>query len=207
MRTIGFAMILGTALALSACQSARFGDASAGRGAPRGPVASVAEPVPAPAMPSAPVSSEPLPPPPGASAASPLEPQPLATGPIIADVPAMPGGPAPIEPLRPSVEPAPQQRVAVAAPGRSSVVGGWTAREASGSCRVQLSSAPALDLYKASAAGCGNRDLARVTAWDFREGEVFLYQPGGAVAARLRPAGGALDGVLAKSGAPLTLAR
>jgi hypothetical protein len=119
----------------------------------------------------------------------------------------MPGGPGPIEQLRPRVEPAPQQQVAVASPSRSSVVGGWTAREASGSCRVQLSSSPALDLYKATAAGCGNRDLARVTAWDFREGEVFLYQPGGAVAARLRPSGGGLDGVLAKSGGPLTLAR
>jgi hypothetical protein len=72
---------------------------------------------------------------------------------------------------------------------------------------VQLSSAPALDLYKASASGCANKDLARVSAWDFREGEVYLYQPGGAVAARLRSASGALQGVLAKSGAPLTLSR
>ena len=72
---------------------------------------------------------------------------------------------------------------------------------------MQLSSAPALDLYKASASGCGNRDLARVTAWDYRDGEVYLYQPGGAVAARLRPGGGGLDGVLTKSGAPLTLTR
>jgi hypothetical protein len=103
------------------------------------------------------------------------------------------------------LEPTPQ----VAAPsGRSSVVGGWTAREATGgTCRVQLSSSPALDLYKASASGCANRDLARVTAWDYREGEVYLYQPGGAVAARLRPSGGSMDGVLAKSGAPLVLSR
>jgi hypothetical protein len=121
---------------------------------------------------------------------------------VVADVPSMPAAPA----ERPAIEPAPQQ-VAAASPSRSSVVGGWTAREASGNCRVQLSSTPALDLYKASASGCANRDLARVTAWDFREGEVFLYQPGGAVAARLRPSGGAMDGVLAKSGAPLTLAR
>ena len=86
-------------------------------------------------------------------------------------------------------------------------MGAWTAREASGSCRVQLSSSPALDLYRASASGCANRDLGRVTAWDFRDGEVYLYQPGGAVAARLRPSGSAMEGVLAKSGAPLTLAR
>ena len=210
MRTIGLGLILCSALAVSACQSARFSDASAGR--TRGPVfnapANAPAPEPAPVAPSAAVSSEPLPPPPGASAASdPVYPPPLSSGPVVADVPAMPGGPGPVERLRPTVEPAPQQQVAVAAPSRSSVVGGWTAREASGSCRVQLSSSPALDLYKATAAGCGNRDLARVTAWDFREGEVFLYQPGGAVAARLRPSGGAMEGVLAKSGAPLTLAR
>jgi hypothetical protein len=36
---------------------------------------------------------------------------------------------------------------------------------------------------------------------------VFLYQPGGAVAARLREGGGELQGVLAKSGAPLSLVR
>jgi hypothetical protein len=72
---------------------------------------------------------------------------------------------------------------------------------------VQLSSSPSLDLYKASASGCANKDLARVSAWDFRDGEVYLYQPGGAVAARLRASGGALDGVIAKSGAPLALAR
>ena len=51
------------------------------------------------------------------------------------------------------------------------------------------------------------RYLARVTAWDVRDGEVYLYQPGGAVAARLRAAGGSMDGVLAISGAPLTLTR
>jgi hypothetical protein len=72
---------------------------------------------------------------------------------------------------------------------------------------MSLSSAPALDLYRASASGCANKDLARVTAWDFRDGEVYLYQPGGAVAARLRGGAGGLEGVLAKSGAPLSLAR
>jgi hypothetical protein len=91
---------------------------------------------------------------------------------------------------------------------RSAAVGAWMARDAAGgSCRVQLSSAPALDLYKATASGCSNKDLARVTAWDFRDGEVYLYQPGGAVAARLRSSSGSLQGVLAKSGAPLTLSR
>jgi hypothetical protein len=158
------------------------------------------------AMPSGPVVSQPLPPPPGASgpvaSAEPLPPiGSPAPGPIVSDVPLMPSSPQPVETL------GSPQAAAVAAPGRAGVVGGWNARDASGSCRVQLSSSPALDLYKASAAGCQNRDLARVTAWDFRDGEVYLYQPGGAVAARLRPSGGAMSGALAKSGAPLTLER
>ncbi|MFD0460634.1 hypothetical protein ACFQY9_00660 [Microvirga aerilata] len=66
---------------------------------------------------------------------------------------------------------------------------------------------PALDLYRASASGCSNQDLSKVNAWDYRDGEVYLYQTGGAVAARLRGSSASLSGVLAKSGAPLTLAR
>ncbi|HEX8167605.1 MAG TPA: AprI/Inh family metalloprotease inhibitor [Beijerinckiaceae bacterium] len=183
---IGLALTLCSALALGACGSSRMGGP--------GPIVSTAPvyntPAPDPiepgiAAPSGPVLSEPLPPP--------------GSGPVVADVPAMPA------PAEPPASPPPQ--IALAAPSRSSVVGGWTAREASGSCRVQLSSAPALDLYRASASGCANRDLGRVSAWDFRDGEVYLYQPGGAVAARLRPAGGSLEGVLAKSGAPLSLSR
>lgn len=92
---------------------------------------------------------------------------------------------------------------------RDGVIGGWTAREATGgSCRVQLSSSPALDLYRASAAGCANRDLQKITAWDYRDGEVFLYQPGGSVAARMKVnSGSSLAGVIARSGASLTLSR
>ena len=111
-------------------------------------------------------------------------------------------------PAIPAPEPMQPQRVAVTAGGRSAIVGGWTAREATGStCRVQLSSSPALDLYRASTAGCANKDLARVSAWDYRDGDVYLYQPGGTVAARLRSAGGGMEGALAKSGAPLSLTR
>jgi hypothetical protein len=111
--------------------------------------------------------------------------------------------------LPPAAAPAPVAPAAPAAPAnRTAMVGNWTARDASGgSCRVQLSSAPALDLYKASASGCSNQDLSRVNAWDYRNGEVYLYQTGGAVAARLRGSSGSLSGVLAKSGAPLSLGR
>lgn len=191
------------ALGLSACGSARFGEGGPTVAArtPTGPVyggpSGTLEPTPA--APAGSVTSEPLAPPPGSGYPPPAPGYP-GSGPVVADVPP------PIVAERPIVQD-PPPRIANAAPSRQTVLGTWSAQDASGSCRVQLSSAPALDLYRASASACGNRDLARVTSWDFREGEVFLYQPGGTVAARLRPAGSALEGVLAKSGAPLTLSR
>jgi hypothetical protein len=194
------ASVLACAFVLAACASDRLGES---RRSIR-PAPSVAAAVPEPsvtALPADPVTSEPLPPPPGSPVAAPA--------PVVADVPAMPSSPpASVQPIAPqiaAVEPAPQAVVGIS---RASAVGAWTARETAGtSCRVQLSSTPSLDLYKASASGCGNKDLARVTAWDYRNGEVYLYQPGGAVAARLRTSSGSLEGVLAKSGAPLTLSR
>jgi hypothetical protein len=200
-RTRGLRAVLlsGAALLVGGCESARFGG--------RAPVAAIARSAPTSApsepvvqtVPSGSVTAEPLPPPPGASG-----PEPLGRN-VAADIPTLPGSPGPVETLG-GLPPAPA--AVAAAPSRSASVGGWTAREATGSsCRVTLSSTPALDLYRASAGSCANRDLAGVTAWDFRDGEVYLFQPGGAVAARLRPSGGALAGVMAKSGAPLTLSR
>lgn len=180
------------AVALAGCESTRF--------AGRGPSASATRPLapdPGPdpiasAVPSGSVSSEPLAPPSGPAA--------------VADVPVMPGSPRQVETLGGSGGGGGGQAPPVST--RSAAIGGWTAREASGtSCRINLSSTPSLDLYRASASGCANKDLARITAWDFRDGEVYLYQPGGSVAARLRPATGSLSGVLSKSGAPLTLSR
>ncbi|MFE1602569.1 AprI/Inh family metalloprotease inhibitor [Methylobacterium sp. ID0610] len=193
--------VLALAASLGACASSRFDQQAprlASRQAAR-PVAPEVEPdLGAPGLASGPVTSSPLAPPPGASAAP--------------GVVANPGGAIMAEPNPPA-----QQQAAIAPPpvappvtsgGRSSVVGGWTAKDATGaSCRVTLASTPSLDLYKASSSGCANKDLAKVTAWDYRDGEVYLYQPGGTVAARLRPAGGAMDGALSKSGAPLALVR
>jgi hypothetical protein len=168
---------------------------------------------------NAPVTAEPLPPVAGA-------PAPQATT-------TLPGAAPPVDPLfSPSPPPAtaqPQEpatlggggRVATLGEGsqggrrsgpvasRDGVIGGWTAREATGgTCRVQLSSSPALDLYRASAGSCQNKELQKVTAWDFRDGEVYLYQPGGAVAARLRVNdGGSMSGAVARSGAGLSLSR
>ena len=187
---LALASTISIALVLGSCTSARLG----GFAGPVGSAQAANPPAmyeqdPVEAVPSGPVSSAPLPP---------LHGQPLP-GDIVA-----PGSPSDIAALPPASAPRPTP----APSGRSSLVGGWTARDATGtSCRVTLSSSPALDLYRASSAGCSNADLSRVTAWDYRDGEVYLYQPGGTVAARLRGGGGGLTGVLAKSGAPLTLAR
>lgn len=181
------AALLALAASLSACASQRFEGQTRGRVGPQAAL----EPA-VPAIPSGPVTSEPLAPPPGASAAP-------------GDIPVTAAAPPPVvaEPIY--VPPAPPP---VVASGRSSVVGSWNAKDATGgTCKVSLSSAPALDLYKASASACPNKDLAKVSAWDFRDGEVYLYQPGGTVTARLRQGGGGLDGALSKSGASLTLAR
>ncbi|GEP06204.1 AprI/Inh family metalloprotease inhibitor [Methylobacterium oxalidis] len=182
------------AVGLSACGTSRFDGPRARAGV--GPQAALEPTVPA--VPSGAVTAAPLAPPPGASAA------PDGPPPVGGEVAAVaPGSNVIAEPVAPPPPPPP-----VVATGRSAVVGSWTARDAAGaSCKVSLSSAPALDLYKASAAGCANKDLAKVTAWDYRDGEVYLYQAGGTVAARLRQGGGALDGALTKSGASLALVR
>ncbi|MGO4571926.1 AprI/Inh family metalloprotease inhibitor [Microvirga sp. 2TAF3] len=183
-----------SALALGACSSARLG----GFGQPirSAAAAPVVNPEPVEAVPSGPVMSEPLPPLAG-------QPLPPAAGAPMSGVPgaATPPGGTDMAGLPPQAAPAP------APSSRTAMVGNWTANVAGGSCRVQLSSTPSLDLYRASASGCSNQDLSKINAWDYRDGEVYLYQTGGAVAARLRGSSGSLSGVLAKSGAPLSLAR
>ncbi|KQP61026.1 hypothetical protein ASG40_17450 [Methylobacterium sp. Leaf399] len=179
---------LALAATLGACASQRFDGPT--RRAPR-PQAALEPAVPA--IPSGPVTSEPLAPPPGASA-------------VPAEIPPVASAAPPPVAAEPVYVPPPTPPVVSG--GRSSVVGSWNAKDATGgTCKVSLSSAPALDLYKASASGCPNKDLSKVTAWDFRDGEVYLYQPGGTVTARLRQGGGALDGALSKSGASLSMVR
>lgn len=179
---------------LGACASDRF---DGPRTRAPGPRADFEAPVAA--MPSGSVTASPLAPPPGATA-SPDAPPP---GPVAGLNPSAPAPAVVAEPVTPPPPPPP-----VTNTGRASVVGGWDARDATGAtCRVTLSSTPSLDLYKASTSGCQNKELGRVSAWDYRDGEVYLYQPGGSVAARLRQGGAGLDGALTKSGASLALNR
>lgn len=219
-------------LALTACAgSQRF------TGTPMNPPYAGQPALPsAPPVVSAPIQSEPLPPPGGYPAASGGYPAAPGGYPSASAAPgALPPPqdpffdpnagtpPAQGQALPPTGQPgqAPglrgsdngQVAAAPAAPrpsaSRDNVVGGWNAREATGgSCRIQLSSAPTLDLYRASSSGCTNKDLQRISAWDYRDGEVYLYQQGGTVAARLRAtSGNALDGAVTKSGAALSLSR
>src|SRR6476661_3167291 len=154
-------------LALTACAgSQRFvGGGSAA------PVYSQPALEPLPPVSSAPVTSQPLPPPGGYPVASapapstgalppPQDPYSTPTTgaavsapttlpvqtPTNQDIPTLRGGGGQIATLGT----APTARGA--ASSRDSVIGSWTAREATGgSCRVSLSSSPALDLYRANA--------------------------------------------------------
>jgi hypothetical protein len=181
------AVLTCVALALGACSSARLVGPPI-RGAEAAPAMTPMTPGPVEPMPAGPIESTPLPPI-GGQALPPVAATPGPSDPVIASLP-------------PAAAPAP------AAPAsRTSLVGAWTAQITGSACRVQLSSSPALDLYRASSTGCANQDLSRINAWDFRDGEVYLYQTGGAVAARLRGSSGSMSGALTKSGAPITLVR
>lgn len=205
-----FAVSVGAAL--SACAGTSRFDGLPGFAAPsRGAVTAAPEPEPAPiATPrTGVVTSEPLPPPsyPGGTAAPGAPPNLNANGlpPTIPGAPPpMPGAPAApqVASVPPPAAPAPPS-----AASRLAAVGSWTARDATGAtCKVTLSSAAALDLYKASAAGCANRDLQRVNAWKQEGGEIYLYSAG-SVVARMPATGGAMSGALSRSGAPITLSR
>lgn len=226
-RRLGLKALLAVspALVLGACaDSARLTSGPYGApgpyntqyGSPRVISAPVDDIVPAPAAPSRAVVSAPLPPAPGTVVApeTPAAPPPLPNTPTAdlntpQDPNAALGGtttpPGPVASL-PSTPPPAAPPPAVA-PSRTSVTGSWRASEAAGgSCRVLLSSSPSLDLYKASASGCASQDLQSVNAWDLRGNEVYLYARGNVVA-RLRGGGGNFNGVLSKSGAPVSLTR
>jgi hypothetical protein len=129
---------------------------------------------------------------------------PPQTGPAPGGVATAPGNlPAPrTAPLNPA------PAAPAAAPTRNSVTGNWSLTEGAGNrCRLTLSSAPKLDLYGAGTNGCSARELQRVNAWELAGSEVILYEPGGAVVARLRQAGDGYSGVSTRSGAPISMSK
>jgi Protease inhibitor Inh len=222
-------LLLTLALSLAGCEGAsRFGDFS------RPSASAATQPLPPPRQqtftpaPTSRVESSSLPPlrpaTPGAQAGvSPQPGLPPAGSSVPIDPPAEqpvspPSEQRPIERVAPPPpaqerpaqtaarpEPAPRQE---SPPTRTSVTGNWSAREASGgACKVTLSTTPTLDLYKASSAGCKTREMQRVTAWELRGEEIYLYETGGSVAARLRKNGSNYEGASAKTGAPITMSK
>jgi Protease inhibitor Inh len=201
--------------ALAACESSsRFGS----YGSPSQPMVQRA-PEPMIAAPTPRVESAPLGAPPGTEVspqpgqigqagigADPLDPNAPLNGEqgTIAPTPGGNSTPTPRVASLPKSEPA-----APRAPTRNGVTGNWTLSEASGGrCKATLSSAPALDLYKASTSGCKSREMQRITAWELRGSDIYLYEQGGAVAAKLQQGGGnSFSGATAKSGAPVTLSK
>ncbi|MBF9195888.1 AprI/Inh family metalloprotease inhibitor [Microvirga terrestris] len=146
-----------------------------------------------------------------------LEPE-LPPGPLL-DRPAL-GGSSGEKPLSVPVpqQPAASQRetnadVQASAPGvftppqrPSSYAGMWKASVGSASCRIQLSSVPSLDLYKASAQGCSSNALKTVNGWSINDNRVILFSRG-QVVARLSGVEAALSGTLSGSEAALTMTR
>ena len=103
--------------------------------------------------------------------------------------------------------------VQVSAPGvftspqrASSYAGTWRANIGSAACRIQLSSVPSLDLYKASAQDCSSNALRTVNGWSIRDNQVILFSRG-QVVARLSGAEAALSGTLNGSETALTMTR
>ncbi len=55
---------------------------------------------------------------------------------------------------------------------------GARARASGSSCRVTLSSAPSAGPLQGVIIGCQSRELQRISAWELRGDEVYLYEPG-----------------------------
>ncbi|MCB5177749.1 AprI/Inh family metalloprotease inhibitor [Microvirga lenta] len=84
--------------------------------------------------------------------------------------------------------------------------GSWIMEAGGSSCRLQLSSTPALDLYKASTDRCASKSLQNVNAWSARDGEIVLYSHG-TVVAQLKGNDTSYFGTLESSGAAIKLTR
>lgn len=208
-------LLLGLPL-LGACESSiRLPPLGSPFGQPSAPVSQPIASAPAPQVQSAPlappVTQQTLPPPSGTQSADAprYEPLPEASQQNAQTTFGEPPKQAKLEPARQAPRTAPIEEEPAVAPTRTSVTGNWKAQEASGgSCKLTLSSTPKLDLYNAGTSGCQSKELQRVTAWELRGDEVYLYEAGGAVAARLRSgAGQRFNGALAKTGAPVTLSK
>lgn len=86
------------------------------------------------------------------------------------------------------------KRSSLQAKSFTSLTGNWIAQEEEGSsCRLQLTSVPALDLFKASTSRCSSPPLQNVNSWSHRDGQIILYARG-SVVARLMADGSSFQG-------------
>ncbi|MGO4707479.1 AprI/Inh family metalloprotease inhibitor [Microvirga sp. 2MCAF38] len=91
--------------------------------------------------------------------------------------------------------------------GPTSFVGTWTIRPGTGaSCKLNLSSVAALDLYKASISRCSTSALQDVNSWAIKNGNIVLYARG-SVIARMASDGNSFRGVIEGTNVPLTISR
>ncbi|MGO4573384.1 AprI/Inh family metalloprotease inhibitor [Microvirga sp. 2TAF3] len=124
----------------------------------------------------------------------PIPASPMPYGSSYSDPPSQPvtpyqgldGSAAPAErsPSQPTTVGPPSSTDFASAPTKpSSYAGTWKAVDEKGSfCRILLSTASTLDLYKASASGCSNPDLKSVNSWNFSGASVTLYSRGKIIA-------------------------
>lgn len=198
-------LLAGTcAFLLAGCESSqRLGSLVPGSSVRAAPPAA---PPPLTAAPGGEAVTEDLPPPPGSGGAVAALPPPAPAAPSLPQPSSAPGGGVATAPG--NLPPPRSTPVAPAAPSRTGVTGNWSLTEGAGSrCRLTLSSAPKLDLYGAGTNGCTARELQRVNAWELAGSEVILYEPGGAVVARLRQSGDGFSGVSTRSGAPISMSK
>jgi len=128
--------------------------------------------------------------------------------------PLTPMAPLPAAPNQPSfaadpvrTEPPSSPPGVFTAPQRAtSYAGTWNASIGASSCKVQLTSVPSLDLYKASTQGCKDEAVRSVNGWSFRENQVILFSRG-QVVGRLSGAEAALAGTLSGSGSEIRMSR
>ncbi|WP_084175127.1 AprI/Inh family metalloprotease inhibitor [Afifella pfennigii] len=153
--------------ALSACQSAYFGNAPQ----------PAAPPQPLPAAPVGSVAQSELPPPGGQ--------------PGVAQNPTgMPGDPAVASQGAPGAD---GTQVASAPPtggepiGRTDLLGGWTVASGADRCQLFMSLTSWSGGYRASTRGCSSPALQNVSAWNISGNQVSLLDQSGATVARLYP--------------------
>lgn len=206
LRDLALVTVCGAALSLGACDApARFGGGSFGSVPPSGGSGALYNaPGPGASLGNPSVG--------GSSLGAPVQVSPQAQNIGVANLPPIDPNAPPLDPNAKPVQPKPKPVASApadagAAPAtRTGVTGAWTAVSAGSRCRVQLSTSPSLDRYKASSAGCDG-EMRGVTAWDFRDGEVVLFKPGDQVAARLRGANAKTFNGTTSAGAAVSLAR